>query len=68
MVASTKINQLLNGMTLHVAEVHRNNNQANEHKGMVLGSPWEGGKKVAQIEDENYSTVYKTMRITSIIL
>lgn len=55
-------------MTLHVAEVHRNNNQANEHKGMVLGSPWEGGKKVAQIEDENYSTVYKTMRITSIIL
>lgn len=32
-------------MTLHVAEVHRDNNQANEHKGMVLGSPWEGGKK-----------------------
>lgn len=45
MVASAKINQLLNGMTLHVAEVHRNNNQANEHKGMVLGSPWEGEKK-----------------------
>lgn len=44
MVASAKINQLLNGMTLHVAEVHRNNNQANEHKGMVLGSPWEGEK------------------------
>lgn len=44
MAANKKINQLLNGMKLHVAEVHHNNNQASEHKGMVIGSPWEGGK------------------------
>lgn len=44
MAASTKINQLLNGMKLHVAEVHRNTNQASEHKGMVIGSPSGGGK------------------------
>lgn len=67
MAASTKINQLLNGMKLHVAEVHRNTNQASEHKGMVIGSP-SGGGEVAQVKDENYSTVYKTMRITFIIL
>lgn len=53
-------------MKLHVAEVHRNNNQASEHKGMVTGSP--SGGEVAQVKDENYSTVYKTMRITFIIL
>lgn len=27
-----------------------------------------GGGKVAQVKDENYSTVYKTMRVTFIIL
>lgn len=52
-------------MKLHVAEVHRNNNQASEHKGMVIGSPWGGwggeGGEVAQVKDENYGTVYKTM-------
>lgn len=67
MAASTTVNQLLNGMKLHVAEVHRNNNQASERKGMVIGSPW-GRGKVARIKDENYSTVYKTMRVTFIIL
>lgn len=66
MAANTKINQPLSGMKLHVAEVHSNSNQASEHKGMVIGSPWWG--EVAQIRDENYSTVYKTMRITFIIL
>jgi len=44
MAASTKANHLLNGMKLHVAEVHRNNNQASEHKGMVTGSPPGDGK------------------------
>lgn len=67
MAASTKINQWLNGMELHVAEVHGNNNQASEHTGTGTGSPWEGGR-VAQVKDENYSTVYKTMRVTFIIL
>lgn len=44
MAASTKINQQLNGMELHVAEVHGNNNQARKHTGKGIGSPWEGGK------------------------
>lgn len=44
MAASTKINQRLNGMELHVAEVHGNNNQASEHTGTGTGSPWEGGE------------------------
>lgn len=44
MAASTKINRQLNGMELHVAEVHGNNNQASEHTGTGKGSPWEGGE------------------------